>query len=46
MSTSWDTVAVFFRNGMIPKSEYVYMIVIVGLCAFALWRARKMVTDI
>jgi hypothetical protein len=46
MSTSWNTVTAFFQDGLIPKSEYVYMIVIVGLCVIALWKARKMVSDI
>jgi hypothetical protein len=45
-SESWNTVASFFQDGLIPKSEYVYMIVIIGLCIIGLWRARKMVSDI
>jgi hypothetical protein len=44
--SSWDTVVEYFAPGIIPKSEYVYMVVIVGLCIVALWRARKMVSDI
>lgn len=44
--SSWDVVVTFFQDGIIPKSEYVYMVVIVGLCVVALWRARKMVSEI
>ncbi|MDR1404605.1 MAG: hypothetical protein LBJ20_03445 [Candidatus Methanoplasma sp.] len=44
--SAWATVESFFSAGIIPKSEYVYMIVIVGLCAWALWKARKMVSEI
>ena len=45
MST-WDVVVDFFSTGYVPKGEYVYMIVIIGLCAVALWKARKMVSEI
>jgi len=43
---SWDVVVSYFSTGFIPKGEYAYMIIIIGLCAVALWRARKMVSDI
>jgi hypothetical protein len=43
---SWDVVTEFFQDGIIPKSEYVYMIVIVALCIAGLWKARKMVTEV
>lgn len=46
MSGTWDTVVTYFAEGIIPKSEYIYMIVIVGLCIVALWKARKMVSEI
>ncbi len=44
--SSWEVVQAFFADGIIPKSEYVYMIVIVGLCIYALYKARKMVSDV
>jgi hypothetical protein len=44
--SSWQVVVDFFANGIIPKSEYVYMAVILVTCVIALWRARKMVSDI
>jgi len=44
--SSWDTVVEFFSTSIIPKSEYLYMIFIVGLGIFALWKARKMVSDV
>jgi hypothetical protein len=44
--SSWDVIVDFFSEGIIPKSEYVYMAVILGLCVFALWKARRMVSDI
>jgi len=46
MSASWDIVASFFTDGIIPKGEYIHMILIIGVCVVALWRARKMVSDI
>ncbi|MCL1811405.1 MAG: hypothetical protein FWG41_04225 [Methanomassiliicoccaceae archaeon] len=44
--SSWEVVESFFEGGFIPKGEYVHMILIVGVCVIALWRARKMVSDI
>lgn len=44
--SSWDVVLTYFVDGFIPKSEYVYMFVIIGVCAVALWQARKMVSNI
>lgn len=46
MSASWDIVVSFFSTGAIPKGEYVFMVLILGLCVVALWQARKMVSDI
>ena len=43
---SWQTVVDFFAEGLIPKSEYIYMAFILGLCVVALWQARKMVSSI
>jgi hypothetical protein len=44
--SSWDTVVDCFSSGIIPKSEYVYMAVILCLCVVALWKARQMVSEI
>lgn len=44
--SNWEAVVDFFSQGIVPKSEYVYMIAIVGLCIAALWKARRMVSDI
>ncbi|MCL2032188.1 MAG: hypothetical protein FWG96_02835 [Methanomassiliicoccaceae archaeon] len=43
----WEEIAEsYFSNGIIPKGEYVFMALILGVCVLALWRARKMVSDI
>jgi len=44
--SSWEIVVDFFSNGIIPKSEYVYMAVIIVTCVVALWKARRMVSEI
>jgi len=44
--SSWDVVVDFFSGSVIPASEYVYMIAIIGLGVVALWYARRMVADI
>jgi len=35
----------YFSNG-IPHGEYIFMAVIVVVCVLAVWRSRKMVSDI
>ncbi|MCL2509466.1 MAG: hypothetical protein FWF07_00085 [Methanomassiliicoccaceae archaeon] len=44
--SSWQVVVDFFSTGFVPKGEYVYMVLILGLCVVALWAARKMVSDV
>ena len=45
-ATSWEIVKEFFVNGLVPYSEYFYMIFIVGLSVVALWVARTMVSRV
>lgn len=41
--SSWDICVDFFSNGIIPYSEYVWMITIVVVSAIGFVAARKMV---
>ncbi len=43
--TDWDIYLDYFSNGIIPHSEYVWVVVAFGLCAYALYKARKMVSE-
>ncbi|MDR0523577.1 MAG: hypothetical protein LBG62_04065 [Candidatus Methanoplasma sp.] len=43
---NWEVIVDFFSNGPIPKSEYVWMVFVIGLGVFALWKSRKMVSDL
>ena len=42
----WEEMETYFSDGIIPKGEYVFMVLIIGVCVLALWRARKMVSDV
>jgi len=48
MIDNWEALVEYFtRDGtIIPYSEYVWIIAIVGLGIFALWKSRKMVSEI
>lgn len=43
--SQWDTYASYFVDG-IPYGEYISTIFIIGLCAFALWKARRMYSEL
>ena len=43
--SQWDLYSLYFVDGK-PYGEYISTIVIIGLCAFALWKARKMYSEL
>ena len=46
MMGAWEEISIYFVNGLIPYSEYLWMVPIVGISVYALYKARKMVSEI
>lgn len=44
-ASQWDAYASYFETG-IPYGEIISTVFIVGLCAYALWKARKLYTEL
>ena len=42
----WEEIVDYYFSPGIPHGEYIFMVVIVAVCAVAVWRSRKMVSDI
>jgi len=46
MIDNWDAMLDYFSEGVIPHSEYMWIVVIIGLGIYALWKSRKMVSEL
>jgi len=46
MGFNLDVMIDYFANALVPNLMYVWAIVAIGLCAYALYKARKMVSEI
>lgn len=43
---NWSAMIDYFADGIIPYSEYLWMVTIVAVSAYALYKAKKMVSEI
>lgn len=44
--SNWEIMLDYFTDGLIPYSEYLWMVAILGVSIYALLKARKMVSEI
>ncbi|MBR4503877.1 MAG: hypothetical protein IKP20_02750 [Candidatus Methanomethylophilaceae archaeon] len=44
--SNWDIWLDYFKEGLIPYSEYLWMALIVGICGYALYKSRKIVSEL
>jgi hypothetical protein len=46
MIDNWEATMEYFSDGVIPYSQYVWIVAIVALGIFALWKSRRMVSEL
>lgn len=44
--SAWDEITAYFADGYLPYSEYLWMVPIVCISLYALYKAKKMVSEI
>ena len=44
--SNWDVWIDYFQDGPIPFAEYIWIAVIVGISVYALYKARKIVSEL
>ncbi len=44
--SNWDVYMDYFENGIIPGSEYLWIVVVLGISIYALWKSRKIVSKL
>lgn len=44
--SNWDVWVDYFANGLIPESKYLWIAVIIGISVYALYKSRKIVSEI